>query len=100
MRYLRLYWNFFRFSFGKASEFRFDFFTRIIMDIIFYIINIAFFNIIYLHTDNLAGWNKAQMMVFVSGYIIIDALYMVLMSATLLWLSKFINRGDLDYYLT
>ncbi len=98
-RYLRLYLYFVRFSFSRAMEFRLDFFFRIFMDIIYYIVNIAFYRIIFLHTSLLGGWNEEQLMVFIAGYLAIDALQMTLFSNNMWWLPIFINRGDLDYYL-
>jgi len=100
MRYLRLYLHFLRFSFSKALEFRVDFYFRVVMDIMFYIIQFLFFDIIYLHTPILAGWSIDEMRIFVASYIFIDALHMTVFANNCWWLPIYINRGDLDYYLT
>jgi len=100
MRYLNLYLHFLRFSFSKAMEFRVDFFFRVVMDIIFYGIQFVFFSIIYKHTNILAGWSFDQMKIFIAGYIFIDALNMTVFANNCWWLPIYINRGDLDYYLT
>jgi ABC-2 type transport system permease protein len=99
MRYLRLYLNFVRFSFSKAMEFRIDFSFRILMDLIYYIVNILFFRVIYLHTPMLEGWQEDQMLLFVSIYLLVDALNMTIFSTNMWWLPHHINKGDLDYYL-
>lgn len=98
-RYLRLYLHFLRFSFSKALEFRMDFTFRIIMDIIYYAVNILFFKVIYLHTPMLAGWTEAQMMIFISSYILVDAICMTVFSSNMWWLPHYINKGELDYHL-
>lgn len=99
VRYFRLYLCFLRFSFSRAMEFRFDFFFRVAMDIVFYAVHIAFFRIIYLHTGALGGWNLDQMMIFVAGFLFMDALYMTV-TANNCWILPFhINGGHLDYYL-
>jgi ABC-2 type transport system permease protein len=100
MRYLRLYLYFLRFSFSKAMEFRVDFFFRVVMDCIFYLVQFLFFHILYLHTPFLAGWDLEQMRVFVASYIFIDALHMTVFANNCWWFPIYINRGDLDYYLT
>lgn len=100
MRYLRLYLHFLRFSFSKAMEFRLDFTFRIIMDCIFYLVQFLFFHIIYLHTSLLGGWDLDQMRIFVASYIFIDALHMTVFANNCWWFPIYINRGDLDYYLT
>lgn len=99
MRYFRLYLHFLRFSFSKAMEFRVDFFFRIVMDCFFYAINIAFYQLLFLHTSTLAGWNEEQAMIFVAAYILVDALQMTIFSTNLWWFPILVNRGDLDYYL-
>jgi ABC-2 type transport system permease protein len=98
-RYLRLYLYFLRFSFSKALEFRIDFGFRIVMDIIYYAVNILFFKVIYLHTPFVAGWREDEIMVFVASYLLIDAIIMTVFSANMWWLPFYINRGDLDFYL-
>lgn len=98
-RYFRLYGYFLRFSFSKAMEFRLDFFFRILMDIIYYVVNILFFKVMYLHTDKIVGWREDEMMVFVASYLLVDAINMTIFSSNLWWIPFFINRGDLDYYL-
>ena len=100
MRYITLYIHFLRFSFSKAMQFRVDFFFRVFMDIVFYLVQFLFFNVLYLHTNTLGGWNLEQMSIFIAGYIFIDALNMTLFSTNCWWFPFYINRGDLDYYLT
>lgn len=80
-------------------EFRIDFFFRVLMDIIYYIVNILFFQVIYLHTPILAGWTQDQMILFIAGYLLCDGLNMTIFSNNIWWLPQLINRGDLDYYL-
>ncbi len=99
-RYLRLLYYFFKFSAARSLQFRMDFFFRIIMDSIFYAVNILFFHIIYSHTTAIVGWDIGQVLVFISCYFIVDALYMSFSSTNIWWLPQFINKGDLDYYLT
>ena len=99
MRYLVLYLYFLRFSFSRALEFRVDFFFRVVMDVIYYVVHLAFFTVIYQHTELLGGWTLDQVYVFVCGFLFVDAVHMTLFSNNLWWLPIFINRGDLDYYL-
>lgn len=80
-------------------EFRLDFSFRIVMDVIYYAVNLLFYKLVFLQTNLLAGWNEAQVMVFVAGYLVLDAVFMTVFSNNMWWLPIFINRGDLDYYL-
>jgi ABC-2 type transport system permease protein len=80
-------------------EFRLDFLFRIIMDIIYYAVNIAFFKILYSHTALLGGWTESQIMIFVATYLVVDAINMTVFSNNMWWLPLLVNKGDLDYYL-
>lgn len=99
LRYLRLYLYFLRFSFSRAMEFRIDFFFRIFMDIFYYLINLGFYGVVFLHTDVLGGWTLDEMMIFVAGFLVVDAISMTVFANNLWMLPEYINRGDLDYYL-
>lgn len=72
---------------------------RIIMDVVYYAVAIAFFKIVLLHTPNLGGWTEPQTMVFVSAYCMVDAINMTLFSNNMWQFPFLVNRGDLDYYL-
>jgi ABC-2 type transport system permease protein len=98
-RYLRLFGHFVLFSFSKGFEFRFDFYMRILMDVAYYAVAIAFFKIILMHTPNLGGWTEPQMMVFISAYCMVDAINMTLFANNMWQFPSLVNRGDLDYYL-
>ena len=98
-RYPRLYLAFLRFSFAKAMEFRVDFYFRVVMDIVFYAVQLAFFTLIYRHTTLLGGWDLDQIYIFVCGAMWVDALHMTVFANNMWWLPIYVNRGDLDYYL-
>jgi len=99
LRYLRLYWYLVKFSVSKTAEFRLDFFFRIVMDALYYAVQIIFYKVIFLSTGSVGGWNEPQVMLFVSSYLIVDAVQMTLFSNNLWWLPQLINKGDLDYYI-
>ncbi|MCC7440514.1 MAG: ABC-2 family transporter protein [Bdellovibrionales bacterium] len=99
LRYLRLYAAFVRFSFSKAMVFRLDFSFRIVMDLIYYAVNLAFYGVITSHSEQLAGWDSGQVRIFVSGYLLLDAIAMTLFSTNLWMFSKAVNTGELDYHL-
>jgi ABC-2 type transport system permease protein len=99
LRYLRLYGQFVKFACMRAMEFRLDFHFRIVMDVIYYAVNLAFFKVLYLHTNRLGGWTEPQAMLFVATYLVLDAISMTVFSNNMYWFPTLVNRGDLDYYL-
>lgn len=99
LRYLRLYAAFVRFSLSKAMEFRVDLSFRIVMDVIYYAVNIGFYQVLFAHTSLLGGWTLDEALVFMGGYLVVDGLYMTVFSTNCWWFPYLINRGDLDYHL-
>ena len=98
-RYLRLYFHFLRYSFSRAFEFRVDFSFRIVMDCVFYAVNLTFFTLLYNQRDQIGGWTIDQAYIFVAAFFFVDALHMTLFSNNMWWLPILVNKGDLDYYL-
>ena len=98
-RYLRLYLYFLRFSFSRAFEFRVDFWFRVVMDCVFYAVNLVFFTLLYGQTRTLGGWTLDQAYIFVAGFFLVDAIHMTVFSNNMWFLPILVNRGDLDYYL-
>lgn len=83
----------------QAMQFRFDFFFRIIMDCIFYIVNVLFYRVLFIHTGGLAGWTESQVMIFLSGFLLVDAIQMTVISNGTWMIPNLVNKGELDYYL-
>ncbi|MCB0336810.1 MAG: ABC-2 family transporter protein [Bdellovibrionales bacterium] len=80
-------------------EFRFDLFFRFIMDCIFYALSFAFFEILFLHTDTLAGWQHHEVVFFVAGGLILDAVFMTFIARNIWDIPRLINKGELDFLL-
>lgn len=98
-RYLSLMWTIIKVSFIRATAFRFDFWCRIVMDLVFYAVSIIGFKLIYLHTPMLGGWTEEQAMIFIAGYLILDALQMTFISHNLWEFPSTVNTGHFDYVL-
>lgn len=76
-----------------------DFFFRIFMDLFYYGINIGFYSVIFTHTNILGGWTMDEMYIFISAFIVIDAISMTVFANNLWMMPEYINKGELDYYL-
>jgi ABC-2 type transport system permease protein len=98
-RYLAIYAACVRFSFKRALEFRLDFFFRVFMDGLWYVMNLAFFGLLYQHTALLGGWDAADVRLFAASLFVMDAVHMTFISNNMWWFPTYVNRGDLDYHL-
>lgn len=98
-KYIKLYVMLFKTSFIADLEYRVNFATRILVDILWYFGQIVTFEVIYQHTDKIGDWNVMQMRVFLGIVFLVDALYMIIFSENLDSFSEKVRRGDLDLAL-
>jgi len=99
-RYVRIYLNFLRFAASRAMQFRAELLFRVVMDIIFYTVFLGFYEILYSHTETIGLWNRAQAMVFISGFLVVDALQMTFFADMYHAFQNLYRQGSLDHYLT
>ena len=69
IRYLKLYMRLLEFSFGKAMEFRIDFYFRVFMDLMFYFVSFAFFKIAFQLLIALFFWPFDKLAILIRGRI-------------------------------
>lgn len=98
-KYLSLYLSLFRTSFIADLEYRVNFMTRFVTDIIWYSAQIVTFEVLFHHTPKIGDWNVEQMRVFLGVVFIVDALYMIIFSENLDQFSEKVRKGDLDLLL-
>lgn len=98
-RYLKLYSHFVRTSLALVSIFRFDFVTRIVMDLIFCAVSLAFFNVVFVHTTILAGWTLPQLYLFVATFMFVDGFHMTFFADSFWGFGSSTNKGELDYLI-
>ncbi|MCO6430325.1 MAG: ABC-2 family transporter protein [Deltaproteobacteria bacterium] len=98
-RHLRTYAALVRFSLSRTLEFRVDFFFRFFMDCIFYALSIAFFEVLFLHTDHLGGWQRHEVLLFVSGGLLLDGVFMTIIARNVWELPRLVNKGELDFQI-
>jgi ABC-2 type transport system permease protein len=98
-KYFRLFIAFFRASFVADLEYRANFATRIITDIIWYIAQIVTFEALFRVTDRIGSWNLQQTRVFLGMLFFVDAFYMIFFSENLDRMSEKVRKGELDLLL-
>ena len=98
MRYLRLWLFFFRNCLIREMAFRGNFFLQMLGNLLWFIINIAFFRIIYLHSPTIGGWKLPQTLILVSTAQIINYLYSGL-AVGIHNMNDYVERGTLDFIL-
>lgn len=99
-KFFRIYGSTIRFSMSRVMFFRLDFASRFIMDLVYYIVNIGFFEILFLHTDSLGGWRHDEVRVFIATALLLDSIFMMIIARNLWEFPAEVNTGTLDGYLT
>jgi ABC-2 type transport system permease protein len=79
--------------------FRFDFIMWSLVEFFWMAVNILLVSVIYQHTDEIAGWNKYQMMLLVGTSMIMQRLMMGLFWSNLFELGRNIRSGHFDFFL-
>lgn len=75
--YLAVARQFARIGVIRKSQFRTEFFTQVLMDCLWYLSHVLTFEILFLHTEQIAGWSVDEIRVFLGFLFVADAFLMV-----------------------
>lgn len=89
-----------RMKLSKLMIFRLSFFGAFFVDSSLFLIQILFYQAIYSEVDSIGGWSKAEMIIFVGTFSLINALNMLIFFFGTNDIPNKIRSGDLDHYLT
>lgn len=79
LRYLRIAGHHARIGLIRKSQFRVEFAAQVVMDCIWYVVHVAVFEILFLHADDIAGWSRDEIRVFLGFLFVSDAFMMMWM---------------------
>lgn len=81
-------------------EYRTNIVLRIIGEFTWYAMQLSVFEVLYLHTKTISGWDINDMRVFMGALFFGDVLYMIMLHENMEYLGSIVRKGDLDLYLT
>ncbi|MDW8466539.1 MAG: ABC-2 family transporter protein [Chloroherpetonaceae bacterium] len=99
-RFLRLEWAFIKNCLTRDVQYRGNFFLVFVMDIIWYAVNLGFFEVIYFNTSTIAGYTRSDVFFFMATTFVIDAIDMTFFASGIWQISDFIRKGDFDLILS
>lgn len=99
LRYIKLYYVFFRNNIIRNLQFKEDFFMTFGEGMLLFIINITFYSAVFSNIESIGGWNKSKVMVLVATYQIFIGIFYGLFLDNLPGFSHYVNKGDLDLML-
>jgi ABC-2 type transport system permease protein len=99
LSYLRIWLAGARYSIVRTLMFRFDFFVWSMVEFFWMGVNLLLIEVIYLHTDSVAGWGKYEMMLLVGTAMLIQRLVMGFFWSNLFEMGRNIRSGHFDFFL-
>ena len=76
-----------------------NFISGIVVDALYYIVHLVFFEIIYRNVSSLGEFSREDVIIFLIITFIADAVYMFFFSGNLFSINQLLVTGDLDFYL-
>ena len=98
--YLRLWLASVRYSVVRTMMFRFDFLLWSAVELAWMSVNVLMIEVIYRHTQQIAGWSKYEMMLLVGTAMLIQRLLMGFFWTNLFEIGRNVRSGAFDFYLT
>lgn len=99
-KYVRVLKELIRLRFQRLMMFRIGFFGPFFVDGSLFILQLVVFSAIYSNVNEIGGWGKGEMIIFIGTFSLINALSMVTVFFGINDLQSKIRYGDLDLYLT
>jgi ABC-2 type transport system permease protein len=98
--YLRLWLASVRYSIVRTMMFRFDFLLWTLVEVAWISVNLLLIQVIYAHTDSVAGWGKYEMLLLVGTSMLMQRLLMGFFWTNLFEIGRNVRSGQFDFYLT
>lgn len=99
-KYLKLLVSLFKTSFIADLEYRINFVTQIVTDILWYGTQISIYEVLFSNTKIIGDWDITQTRVFLAIVFVVDCYYMLFFHANLDNFTEKIRKGDLDLLLS
>ena len=99
MRYLTLWFSFFKMSWMADAEYRANFIIRIFGETGFYVAQLSVFEVLFTHANSISGWDVHGMRVFMGALFLVDCLYMIFLMESIENMPNLVKSGELDLYL-
>lgn len=97
--YLRLWYRFFSVAFIRQAEYRTNFAVNTMVSILSLGLAVLTYEAIYRFTPEVAGWSKAEALMLLGTFRLVEALMGMLIARNMWDVSKSIRSGDMDYLL-
>jgi len=98
-RYAGIYAILVRNALVREMTFRLNFLLWIVVELLWFGLQLAFIQVIYLHTDSIAGWSKWQVVLLIGASQFIQQIFQALFLVNCTHISELVRTGNLDFLL-
>jgi ABC-2 type transport system permease protein len=98
-RYFGIYAALWKNSVAREMSFKSNFLLWILVEILWFGLQLSFISVIYLHTDHIASWTKWQVVMLVGASHFIQQLFQSFFLVNCTQLSELVRTGKLDFLL-
>ncbi len=100
MKNLQVFWQLLRINLKKSLIYRINFLITVWAMFLWIFIYVVFFEVLFLHVNDLAGWDKAEMLTFLAFYYFIQSIGNVFYRESFEIFNEKLRYGYLDQSLT
>jgi ABC-2 type transport system permease protein len=98
-RYLSVYAALWKNSVSREMSFKSNFLLWIVVELLWFGLQLCFISVLYLHTDNIGTWTKWQVVMLIGGSHFIQQIYQAFFLVNCTNLSELVRTGKLDFLL-
>lgn len=98
-RYLRIYVALLRNSLTREMSFKSNFLLWIVVELLWFALQLSFIGVLYLHTDHIGTWTKWQVVMLIGASHFIQQVFQAFFLINCANLSELVRTGKLDFLL-
>ncbi len=98
-RYFGIYGALWKNSVTREMSFKTNFLLWIVVEVLWFALQLSFIGVLYLHTDNIGSWTKWQVVLLVGASHFIQQIYQAFFLVNCTNLSELVRTGKLDFLL-
>ena len=99
-KHLRIWRSLLKMNWMESLEYRLNFFSRIVVEVLWYGTQLSIFEVLYTHTNSIAGWEIQHIRVFMGTLFLSDCIWMMFFHENFDNFSRLVKKGELDLILT
>jgi ABC-2 type transport system permease protein len=98
-KYLTIYLALWRNSIVREMQFKANFLLWIVVELLWFVLQLGFIGVIYQHTDQIATWTKWEVVFLMGASHFIQQIFLAFFLTNCTQLSEYIRTGKLDFML-